>query len=410
VNIIRHLYYLPVFYVSFILIRILTFVLVCCRFKKLVSLLRRKGKKKKLLYLEAFFPENAGYYYRSFKWTELFSPILESRIFHLLEKERFIRLLKHNPTDFQIACLFQRLVQCFCSVSYDAVIVRRELLLYNDYGNLFMEKLLLSLHPNVILDFDDDISAAKKEPRPISLFGKLMLENPDKFKRSLQLYERFIPGSGYLRQMVLDCNRKAKDEEIQVIPTCVDYVRHSPKSYAVKKEDICFGWIGTPGNLIYLDMLIAPLNRIAEERKISLRIISGAPYQHPEARFEIDNLAWSLEHETTLLSDIDIGLMPLFDTEVERGKCGFKLIQYMGLGIVSIASAITVNKEIIDDERNGFLVHGSEQWTAVLQKALSQEKRFEEIGKAAREKILKSYSFEAHKEKYLNFILGGQGH
>ncbi|MCB1023434.1 MAG: hypothetical protein KDB79_03535, partial [Acidobacteria bacterium] len=103
----------------------------------------------------------------------------------------------HDTEDvrFYLIPLFRRIWQVWSSRDYNTVIVRRELLQYNDYGNLFLERLLLKIHPNVILDFDDDISAAKKEPRKItSLFGRLMLENGSKFTDSLKLYKKFIVG------------------------------------------------------------------------------------------------------------------------------------------------------------------------------------------------------------------------
>ena len=72
---------------------------------------------------------------------------------------------------------FIRFFQVLSCISDDTVIVRRNLLIYNDYGNLFLDKLLLSFHPNVILDFDDDLSNNLKTGESSSLFGKLLMEN-----------------------------------------------------------------------------------------------------------------------------------------------------------------------------------------------------------------------------------------
>ena len=55
----------------------------------------------------------------------------------------------------------------------------------------------------VVLDADDDISAAKHEPRTISGFGKLMLDHPQKFKASLQHYRKVIVASDYLKNLFI---------------------------------------------------------------------------------------------------------------------------------------------------------------------------------------------------------------
>ena len=101
---------------------------------------------------------------------------------------------------------------------------------------------------------------------------------------------------------------------------------------------------------------------------------------------------------------IDVGLMPMPENEITKGKGGFKLIQYMGLGIVSVASAITINKEIIDHGINGFLVEPKGDWVEVLKNVISQRINFANFGANARKKIINHYSFEAHKNKVLSFI------
>jgi glycosyltransferase involved in cell wall biosynthesis len=96
--------------------------------------------------------------------------------------------------------------------------------------------------------------------------------------------------------------------------------------------------------------------------------------------------------------------MPLYDNPEERGKCGFKLIQYMGLGIVSIASAVTINTEIIENGENGFLVHDEGDWLRVIEEVLARRSEFARIGTAARATIESRFSFAANRKTYLDFI------
>lgn len=58
-------------------------------------------------------------------------------------------------------------------------------------------------------------------------------------------------------------------------------------------------------------------------------------------------LPWTEATETQLIQKFDIGIMPLSDSLWERGKCGYKLIQYMACGVLVVASAVGVNKQII---------------------------------------------------------------
>ena len=226
------------------------------------------------------------------------------------------------------------------------------------------------------------------------------MENGSKFTDSLKLYNWFFVGSEYLKNYVIKKNNEAK---VEVIPTCVDYEKYEPKVYNLQKEEIVFGWIGGNHNLNLLDIIIAPLNKIAEKHKISLLVISGIEYNNERANFNIINKQWSLETEIEDIKLIDIGLMPLKNTKEDKGKAGFKLIQYMGLGVVSIASAVTVNRDIIDNEINGFLVY-DDQWELVIEKCIQNHLKFEHYGHEARKKILKSYSFIANFDDYKNFL------
>ena len=369
----------------------------------LTSKKRCTQKNDTILFLEIFPVENAGYQYRAKKWSNLFNEKgIKTEVWTIFDnKKEYEELASNAPKKFLRKAMWIRFKQIKASKPYKKVIVRRELLQYNDYGNLFMEKLLLKFHPNAILDFDDDISAAKNEPRHVtSLFGKLLKENGLKFTESLKQYSNFIPGSNYLNQLITEKRGNSNFKSI-VIPTCVDYDKHPPKEYNLKENNtLKFGWIGTNGNLLLLEQIIPELNLISKTHSIELIVISGQEFK-PNADFPIINIAWSLETEIENIKKIDIGLMPLIDNIENRGKCGFKLIQYMGLGIVCIADDLTVNKEIIKANYS-FLV-SQNNWNKVLNKVISLKANYQELGNLAKVRIENNYTFNANLSKYIQF-------
>lgn len=358
-----------------------------------------------VFFYENFPFENAGYQYRANKWAEILRKEgykVEIKTI-VKDKKRFQFFLNNRYQYFLMQSMIKRLGHIISSLNYETVIVRRELLLFNDYGNLFLEKFLLSIHPNIILDFDDDISASKREPRKITSFGKLLLENGNKFKNSLELYRRFIVASNHLKKKVLKENLAIKPDDVLVIPTCVDYNRFEPKVYQKDKKELIFGWIGGNHNYYLLESLLPDLEKISNEFKIKLIVIGGEPFP-TDKKMEVDFIPWSLETEVQTLKKIDVGLMPLFDDEGCRGKGGFKLIQYMGLGIVSLATGLTINNEIVDDGENGFLVPPGADWYPYLKKVILAKADFARIGANARQKIIEGYTFSSNAQKYIDFI------
>ena len=385
------------------------FELYFCRFLAWICgvFMRRRSASDGVLFLENFPIENAGYQYRAGKWkTEFEKNGLRCEVWTIFPDKRDFDAQFENMPLLYIRAIRKRFRQCVCARQFKTVIVRRELLQFNDYGNLFMEKFLLKIHPNVVLDFDDDISASKREPRTIiSIYGKLLGESGNKFNDSLRLYKRFVVGSNYLKEKVLSENKNIDADAVLVVPTCVDYDEYPAKVYDEGASDIVLGWIGGNHNLHYLDMLVEQLNRLAADYNFKLVVVAGRDYENTNAKFKIENQKWSLDSEKDLIRSFDVGLMPIENNAIGRGKCGFKLLQYMGLGVVGIATNVTINGDIITDGENGFLVkEDNSNWYEVLKKVLSLRDKFAVIGLNARMTVGKNYSFEANVTDYFKWV------
>ena len=115
-------------------------------------------------------------------------------------------------------------------------------------------------------------------------------------------------------------------------------------------------------------------------------------------------IKWSRDTEVSDLLNFHIGLMPLYDDEVSRGKCGFKAIQYMSLGIPAVVSPVGVNSQIVDDQINGFVCDKEEEWKDKLTWLISNTASRAAMGKAARVKIEKNYSVHSASPLFLDLF------
>lgn len=386
---------------KFVLIPVLYFYILLSK----IWWIRRKSKPNSVLYLAAFFPENAGYHWRVKSWADaLIKDGYRVDIHSVFNQVEFYSLLDTDVPMFHLKFLHKRFWQVITSVQYETVIVTRELLIFNDYGNLFLEKLLLRIHPNVILDFDDDLAASKGQPKKIlNLYARLMMEHGDKFNETLRNYKQFIVPSAYLKEYILNENPKLVESNICIIPTCTDYDRYSSKDYSEVMGKYTIGWIGNDYNYVLIDKIIPVLNKLSTTHDFKLCVIGKSPYQ-AETKFEIQFVKWSLDTEVENLLKFDIGIMPLLHDKESKGKAAFKLVQYMGLGIVSIATPVTINKDIVHHSVNSFLCNTEDEWESVLRDILDGKIDMQKMGNQARETIMSGYTINANREKYINFI------
>jgi glycosyltransferase involved in cell wall biosynthesis len=82
------------------------------------------------------------------------------------------------------------------------------------------------------------------------------------------------------------------------------------------------------------------------------------------------------------------------DEPWERGKCGFKLIQYMACGVPVVASPVGVNCEIVEPGVNGFLARTTEEWAQVLRTLQDHGGLRQRMGQAGRLKVEEGYSLQ----------------
>lgn len=170
------------------------------------------------------------------------------------------------------------------------------------------------------------------------------------------------------------------------------------------------GWLGTFNNLKFLEKILPYLEKSAEVLKkefgkyLVLRIISDSYLEVNVNFLKINNVLWSREGAIEELKNIHIGLMPLEDNAITKGKCGFKAVQYMGFGIPVLASDVGFNREVIENGHSGYLITKDELWMDKIIELSSNEKRWLEFSKNARTKWLKDFNTDNIIKKMIEII------
>jgi glycosyltransferase involved in cell wall biosynthesis len=178
------------------------------------------------------------------------------------------------------------------------------------------------------------------------------------------------------------------------VPTVVDLERYpiTQVTAPLSGPELRIGWIGTPATSKYLEILREPLRRLSAD--VPLRLVTiGAP-PDLDLGIPMEKHAWSEATEASLLATLDIGVMPLPDAPWERGKCGYKLIQYMALGKPVIASPVGVNRELITPDV-GLLASSAQEWMAALASIAQHRETVVQQGQAGRRLVEQTYSLQA---------------
>ena len=294
------------------------------------------------------------------------------------------------------------MISCFAACHYNVVVVRRELLLFFDYGGVFMDRFLLSINSHCVLDFDDDIGKSKREPRDISFFGKMMLEHPAKFRTMLKTYSWFSTGPADMIEILRPHHPEAAKSNTYILPMCIEM--HSPftKNYSVAQDEIVFGWIGQTAKLNSLKEVVSALEIISKEINVRLIVLSGAALD-AAVSFPVENIRWSLENETAQMQRFDIGLAPYQKEEEKTASGSYKLIQYMSLGLITISTDVKFIQWQVRNGVDGFILEEN-NWEKTIRTVLSKKNDWSKIGSEGQNFVKGYFTFEAHLESYATFL------
>lgn len=192
---------------------------------------------------------------------------------------------------------------------------------------------------------------------------------------------------------------KAKEETLRQAQNDLTIENQRPKA---KGQKPIIGWTGSHSTLQYLHPIVPVLQELEKTHDFTFLVIANQDPQLPLKDYCFAK--WNKESEVEDLAQIDIGVMPLEDNEWSKGKCGFKLIQYLSLGIPAVASPVGVNAEIVIHNKTGLIATTSQQWLEALKQLLELETLRKKMGDSGRKLIEDRYSVKSQQESFLQLF------
>jgi glycosyltransferase involved in cell wall biosynthesis len=185
-------------------------------------------------------------------------------------------------------------------------------------------------------------------------------------------------------------------------PTTIDTRYHVPATKSIS-EKIVIGWTGSHTTLKYLGMIV-PVVAELERRfdRLEFLVIANKIPNLPLKSLRF--IEWNVMSEIDDLNKIDIGVMPLPDDEWSKGKCGFKALQYMSMGIPTVVSPVGVNTSIVENGVNGFLCSISDEWLNSLDLLIRDRDLRQRLGQQGRLTVERNYSVNSNKHNFLSLF------
>lgn len=291
--------------------------------------------------------------------------------------------------------ILKRTADVFRAKQYDIVFIQREAWMV---GSAVFEKLLARSGAKIIFDFDDAIWL---DPLSEASGNKnlLWLKDPSKTNIIIKIAHLVIAGNSYLQDYALQFNKNSV-----IIPTTLDTEQYHPLHIAKNDPAICIGWSGSHTTIAHFTHILPALYKLKEKYKdrIVFKVIGDKNFKEPV--LDIQGITWTIERELAELAQFDIGIMPLPDEPWTRGKCAFKGLLYMSMGIPAVMSPVGVNTEIIESGVNGMLAGTQEDWVEKLSILIEDEQLRKKLGTAGLKTVEEKFSVHAYQDRYLHYF------
>lgn len=250
-----------------------------------------------------------------------------------------------------------------------------------------------------VVDCDDAIFH-RYDAHPHPLVRRLLGHKIDRLMARAALV---TAGNAYLAARA----RRAGAPRVAVVPTVVDLARYPPPAGEQRRAGpAVIGWVGSPATEHYLLAIGDSLRRVCRRTGARLHLVGASPAlaaAFPDVAVAV--IPWREEDEVAQIGRFDVGIMPLADTPWERGKCGYKLIQYMACGLPVVASPVGVNPALVGGDA-GFLAAGAEEWERHLEALVADPELRRRMGAAGRARVEREYALSRQAPRLAALLRG----
>ena len=246
------------------------------------------------------------------------------------------------------------------------------------FGFPLFEWIVRQLTKKLIYDIDDLVYLNQESK--INPFLS-MLKGQKKVLYLMKVADHVITCTPYLDNFVRNFNNHTTD-----ISSTVD----TDKRYKVVNEytndkDIIIGWSGSHSSIRYYFLLENIFKKIQQKYPtVKFRVLGIREVNM--GGLNIESIEWQETIEMKILQTFDIGVYPMQKERWAYGKSGLKAIQYMALGIPTIATAFGTNFRVIEDGVSGFLVDTETEWIKKLSLLIERPDLRRKIGMEGRRK------------------------
>ena len=286
---------------------------------------------------------------------------------------------------------FRRIYDLLRLPFYDGVYI---FLSVTPFGPPIFEFLTRILNKNIIYDIDDMVFLKTKSVynQPVSA-----LKGRGKMQYMMKHAKHIITCTD-----TLDAYARKYNQNTTNISSTINTDTYIPTNKYNNSNQLVLGWSGSHSTSQYLYLLEGVLQKISSSRSVKILVIGDASFNIDGV--ELEALPWRENSEVDDLRRIDIGLYPLPDEPWVYGKSGLKALQYMALGIPTIASAVGMNFKVIEDGVSGFLVKNDREWITTITRLIDDPALRERVGKASRSRVLETYSVKVNQPTYLSIF------
>jgi glycosyltransferase involved in cell wall biosynthesis len=289
----------------------------------------------------------------------------------------------------------KRLSVLIKSTSFDLLWVEKELF---PWVPAWMEGLLESINIPYVVDYDDAVYHRYDQNRS-SIVRGLLGRKIDRVMRHAALV---VVGNEYLAERA----GQAGARRIEYLPSVVD-VSHYRKKTGSTGSPFRIGWVGSPVTAPYLDQIRDSLETFSQEMDVHLTLIGSGDIR-PFPGISTTIQAWNEEMELSIGEMFDVGIMPLVDGPFERGKCGYKLVQYMAAGLPVIASPIGVNSQMVIPGTNGYLAGSPGEWLEAFRRLANDTELRLKMGKSGRRLAEQMYNLQGTAPRLFDLLASAQ--